>query len=424
MGMPLATWWFFPSSSDGRGSDPLEGVEARWRAWTPAPYLPGVLEKWTKDLEAQEGRAAIFVTPLEVEPIRRAKRLGLRALVEIDDEWSAIDAEAHVLWDLAYKGDTSLVQLFYLALRSSCASREGRLVRKIARLVEENVSQWRGIVAEHRQALKEADGVIVSTSALGRAVEKLNRNVYVCPNAIVPEQWPEPTKPDDGIFRIGFAGSYSHINDMPLIRDALEWAAAQPDVELVFIGWHPSTLMMDAELVMAWRAIEAVVRLHNHENDSYAELVKAKENGSLVFERIVRRQDEWDFASVTENTRVVNWLVDYGAYQDALRELDVGLCPIIPTPYAVCRTDCKLLEYALSGALPICSDVEPFAAWHSSPDVPFARGVSDFLKHVQWAVEHRDEVRERAHRLRARVLAERGIDKAIGAWREAVREPA
>jgi tetratricopeptide (TPR) repeat protein len=48
------------------------------------------------------------------------------------------------------------------------------------------------------------------------------------------------------------------------------------------------------------------------------------------------------------------------AYYDFLGRLDVGLAPLLPTPFNRCRSDVKFLEYAAHGVTAICSDLEPY----------------------------------------------------------------
>ncbi len=43
-----------------------------------------------------------------------------------------------------------------------------------------------------------------------------------------------------------------------------------------------------------------------------------------------------------------------------LQTLHIGLAPILPTDYNLCRSDVKFLEYGAFGAVPVCSDLEPY----------------------------------------------------------------
>lgn len=71
----------------------------------------------------------------------------------------------------------------------------------------------------------------------------------------------------------------------------------------------------------------------------------------------------------------------------------------------------------MAGALPIVSEAEPYRPWFGR--VPVAASPDDFVELVQWAYEHRAEVREQAATARAYVLSERTIEESVGRWREA-----
>jgi hypothetical protein len=69
-------------------------------------------------------------------------------------------------------------------------------------------------------------------------------------------------------------------------------------------------------------------------------------------------------------------------------------------------------------ALPICSRSRVYAEWEGR--VPIAETPAEFLEHVQWAVTHRDEVREQAAAAHEYVLAERTIASNAWWWEQAL----
>lgn len=217
-------------------------------------------------------------------------------------------------------------------------------------------------LAAHRQIAGWVDGIICSTDHLARVYRNVNPNVYVCPNSVDPGDWPEPAERGD-VFRIGWAASHSHHVDAPLVRRSMEWAVRQPGVEVYLLGYQPD-----------WRG---------------------------PFKRI-----PW-----------TDTLEDYRATLAGLA-LDVGICPLKPTVWANAKSDVKALEYGICGALPVCSTVEPYRAW-KGPAL-WAESARDWEWALRYAVQHRDEVREKAAQAREFVLGNRTIRQSIGAWRDAV----
>lgn len=217
----------------------------------------------------------------------------------------------------------------------------------------------------HRRLVPWVDGIIVATELLAKQYRKLNPNVFVCPNQIEPADWPELEKPDDGVLRVGWAGSASHRWDAHLGRQALEWAAKQDGVEVVMVGFIPPGYRFE----------------------------------------------------LTQTP----WADDLADYRRNLMSLDVGIAPILENPWAACKSDIKALEYAMAGVMPIVSRTEPYRPWWER-EMPclVARTPREFLKQVQWAVAHRDEVKQIAAEARAHVLAERTIEKNVWRWQEAI----
>jgi hypothetical protein len=234
-------------------------------------------------------------------------------------------------------------------------------------------------LAEYREMLRAADAVTVPTAALVDVYHEAGaRHVFVVPNAIDPAHWAEPAK-QRSVFTVGYAGGPGHDDCLELIRPALKWASGQPGVEAVLFGADN-----------ACRSIAGV--------------------------SIVTVPPEWEFPC-----RRLEWTPSYDKYRSRLTGLlDVGLMPLTDGAYNRGRSDLKILEYAMSGALPIVQDCDNYAAWRGSP-VLFARGADEFTAQVQWAVGHPAEVRERAAALRELVLRTRTIDQTIPMWRAALK---
>ena len=212
------------------------------------------------------------------------------------------------------------------------------------------------------RSLPWVDGIIVTTPTLGKRYRKFNPNIYVCPNQIDPADWnlSQPSE-DDDVLRIGWFASPSHVQDIPRIRAALEWASGQPGVEVVTMGLNPG----------------------------------------------------WKF-----KRRHIPWSNDMGVYRTALGQLDIGLAPVVETPWSVCRSDLKLLEYGMSETAAICSEAIPYQGYEGAH--LRAKNSKEFLHHVKRLVKNRDEVKALAKENKEYVLAKRTIAGNIDRWQEAI----
>lgn len=217
----------------------------------------------------------------------------------------------------------------------------------------------------HKLIVKQqASGVICSTEPLADIYSRLHDNVHVCPNTVDLVDWLVDPIPDDCAYiKVGFAGSVSHVrDDLRLITKALRWASEQPNVEVVAIG---------------------------------------------------HGRPDWEFPH-----RLVPWTDSLEKYRWNLGLLDIGLCPLVDTSWSVGKSDLKVLEYAMAGALPIISRAGPFYEWWDV--VPTARTENEFLVHVKRALADPAATRARAREVREQVIRTRSIQANIDSWKEAL----
>ena len=215
----------------------------------------------------------------------------------------------------------------------------------------------------HVKLCKWVDGIIVSTPNLASYYTKLNKNVYVCPNSLDPADWPDFEKPNDGILRIGWGGSQSHLVDAPLVQRAFAWAADQPNVEVWVFGI----------------------------------------GGAAKFPRKVKQ---------------VPWTDNQDEYRRLLATCDVHVCPLIETPWSAGKSDWKALDAAMAGAWPIVSTATAYSPWHERTMT--CTSSKDWLNALKWVVRHRDEIPALAKEAGDYVRSQRLIGQNIHYWREAI----
>lgn len=320
-----------------------------WRCTVPARHLPGVVNELTPfditpdaagepHMPYQQGNTAIWQfagNGTRATIMAWQQEQGLRVLVEVDD--------------------------LYLTLPPHADQLGSEWQQEFARGGPGTDGDAHSVEAHHR-IVGWADGIICSTERLAQHYREVNDYVFVCPNSVEPDDWPEPHQRDN-TFRIGWAASYSHAADQHLVRRAMEWAAVQKGVEVYTLG-YPAP----------WRG------------------------------RINR----------------MPWTESLRQYRRSLNNarLDVGICPVVPGKWPDCKSDVKALEVSMTGAFPVVSDVIPYADFHG-PTLRCRTG-KDWERAIRWCVQNQDEVRALGQQAREFVLAERTIDKSIGAWREAV----
>ncbi|NMG64458.1 glycosyltransferase [Azoarcus indigens] len=152
----------------------------------------------------------------------------------------------------------------------------------------------------------------VSTPALAGHYRHYNPKVHVQPNPIDEQIWtarPPAVKPNRRL-RVGFAGSATHVSDLRLVEEALLEILARhgDEVELCLFGCATERL--------------------------------ASQPGVLT----------------------IGGGLPYAAYAETLCQLqvDIGIAPLVDTPFNQAKSDIKWLEYSMAGIAGIYSRLPPY----------------------------------------------------------------
>ncbi len=173
-----------------------------------------------------------------------------------------------------------------------------------------------------RYFAREADGIIVSTDGLKERLARLNKNIFVVPNAL-DERLVEDAlgrksaTANNGRKVIGYMGTYTHDADLMMILQALrETLRKHPDtLELQLIGG-----IADSGVMQAFNGLPIKV-------------LKVGSNGEYPdFMRWMSQTVQWDLA----------------------------IAPLEDNCFTRCKSDIKFLDYSILGIAGIYSRVTPY----------------------------------------------------------------
>lgn len=250
---------------------------------------------------------AVFQRPLHCKyapTFRLLKEAGVKVIVDVDDNFDVIDP-ANVAWHASAEHWMRDYEV------NAYAERFGKVI-----ITRKTNNGWK-FVPSHlgsmnrlhwRAALKEADLVTCSTSALANHIRRYNRNVEVIDNYVTDilehEEGERPV--------VGWTGSIAtHPRDLPEIGGGLLYAKRSNDFTFKIVG-----------------------------------------TGSGVKE----------FTGV-EPDETTGW-VDIEDYHGAYGTLDVALCPLNDSAFNRSKSRLKALEAASVGAVPVMSPLPEYTRIH------------------------------------------------------------
>lgn len=183
-----------------------------------------------------------------------------------------------------------------------------------------------------REIFNYADHITVSTQKMKEYVQERSKvPITVVPNCFSQEEWKFPRPQREG-FRIGFAGSSTHVEDLIMVLPAIKSLQSKYDVRFLIMGFGQD------------------------DYDSWLKQFRftATPEGQKLIDNLEYLMKDIKF----------EWIpyVDFESYPSTLinMSLDIGICPLKSTPFNDCRSASKAMEYTLSGALALASNTIPY----------------------------------------------------------------
>jgi hypothetical protein len=237
--------------------------------------------------------------------------------------------------------------------------------------------------------LEHADIVTTTTPTLADHLRKWNPNVAVVPNSIDPEEWQVQPRAHGGPPRIGWTGGSTHFLDLALVLDAL--AELQRKTKFTFVIQGLTT---DGDIEALYRQA-AQSHGNRFRNSPLGRSIK------VFIDKSRRLNYEFHpFVDIADHARKVCSL-----------DLDIGIAPLVDTPFNRNKSCIKYYEYALAGAVTLASKVLPYSA--EAPDL--SRNTRDAWKERLANLIESDRTEKRREQFDW-VMTQRNIEHNVGLW--------
>lgn len=241
------------------------------------------------------------------------------------------------------------------------------------------------------------DYVTTTTQIFADKIKKYNKNVFVYPNAIDPEEDQyQPIKNDSGRIRFGFVMGSSHERDMEQFKGV--------------INMLPKDVLNKIQIVLCGYDLRGNINVVD-KNGNVIEQRKIKPTESVwyTYERNVT--DEYSIVSpeykdfllkFLPNAQWPNvenepyrreWTKDVKEFAKHYRNIDVLLCPLDTNQFNEVKSELKFVEAGFTRTALVCSDFGPY---HLVGESIFQKGgvlnengncilIDPSKKHKDWA---------------------------------------
>jgi len=187
--------------------------------------------------------------------------------------------------------------------------------------------------------LKTADVVTTTTKTLQKKLKKFNKNVKICPNALLFDAYTSELDKNDKL-TIGYSAGAAHWKDLDLITDPLKQLSEDYDFQFVLLG------MSGSPLVDQIYQIKQIIRQGSEP--------EKKDFHDTVLETFGHLRE-------VENINHIPWHSPE-LYPSILANagIDIGLCPLVDNEFNRSKSCLKFYEYAAIGAPTVASKVTPY----------------------------------------------------------------
>jgi glycosyltransferase involved in cell wall biosynthesis len=257
--------------------------------------------------------------------------------------------------------------------------------------------------------IKAAKYVTTTTSLFADEIKKINKNVFVIPNGIDPNeaQFKEPTLESDKI-RIGWLGGSSHLADLELLRGI---ANKQNNLQYVLCGFDTRGSVTEINEKTGEKKQRAIqphetvwVQYEKIFTDDYKIITKEYKDFLMKF------KDE-QYPDIYNQEYVRVWTKPVTSYAKNYSKFDISLAPIKNHIFNRMKSQLKVIEAGFYKKALIASNLGPYTIdlKHSLENGKFVdgnallvnenRNHSDWKKYISKLVDNPNMIKDMGERL-------------------------
>jgi glycosyltransferase involved in cell wall biosynthesis len=210
--------------------------------------------------------------------------------------------------------------------------------------------------------LKAAEYVTTTTSVFATEISKINKNVFIFPNAINPKepQFIEPTPPSEKL-RIGWLGGSSHLHDLYLLEPSMsKLSSIRENLQFVLCGFDTRGTITEINQQTGEQK-QRPIKPEETVWVKYEEIVTDKYLGlSDEYIKHLNKFKEEDYPNEENELYRRVWTRPVTSYAKNYSKFDVSLAPIKNHIFNRMKSQLKVIEAGFYKKELIASEVGPY----------------------------------------------------------------
>lgn len=241
--------------------------------------------------------------------------------------------------------------------------------------------------------IKVAKYVTTTTTIFASEIKKHNKNVFIFPNAINPDepQFNEPTLESDRL-RIGWLGGSSHLHDLQLLDSPFaKLSQLKDNLQFVLCGFDTRGHVTEIN-PQTGQQTKRDIRPEETVWNKYERIFTQKYSYiSEEYKNFLLKYTQEDYPNVNNESYVRVWTQPVNSYARNYSKFDVSLAPIKNTLFNRVKSQLKVIESGFYKKALIASNIGPYTIdlKHAMKNGQFLNGnaflVDENRNHSDWA---------------------------------------
>jgi glycosyltransferase involved in cell wall biosynthesis len=213
--------------------------------------------------------------------------------------------------------------------------------------------------------LRTAQNVTTTTPIFASEISKLNKNVFVLPNAVDPteKQFTPNLEPSNGRVRIGWLGGSSHLKDLEILNgvtNKLKSDGLLDKVQFVLCGFDLRGTHTDIDSVTKEQKVRNILPKESVWYQYERIFTNDYQTISPEYKDFLMKFKQEEYPNVANEPYRRVWTKNISTYASNYNLFDISLAPIEPNMFNKVKSQLKVIEAGFHHKAIIAQDFGPY----------------------------------------------------------------